>query len=157
MWCSHFFTYTKRHLGTEYFKDRADLWIYKYDQNKTLSTFHFAEPILESLPQVHILLCLWGKNPDLFIVGQGSEALLFWAAVASSVISAAKGIADFLLFGPCNLVPRDGFAEGRVKMGFIFLLLNIISTMCGKGVILGSSIAAHEVNRTENFYYNLSL
>ena len=103
---------------------------------------------MESLPQIHILLCLWGKNPDLFIVGQGSEAFRFWVAIASSVISAAKGIADFLLFGPCNLVPRNGFAEGRAKMGFIFLLFNIIATICGKGAILGSSIAAYEVKRT---------
>ena len=61
----------------------------------------------------------------------------FIATFASSVFSASKGIAGFLLHGPCKLVPTDGLFGGMGKLGFILLVLNIASTLCGKGVLLG--------------------
>ena len=65
------------------------------------------------------------------------EAVFFLATFISSVFSASKGIAGFLLHGPCKLVPTDGLFGGMGKLGFILLVLNIASTICGKGVLLG--------------------
>ena len=72
----------------------------------------FSEPILESLPQVFIILCLWRQNPQLISGQSASENIFFYATFASSVLSAAKGLADFLLNGPCKLLPNDGLFGG---------------------------------------------
>ena len=101
---------------------------------------YISEPIIESVPQVHILLCLWGQNPKL-ITGQSDIGFdhidpLFFATFTTSVISASKGMASFLLDGPCKLVPKNGLFGGLGSMGFIFLCLNIIATLIGKGLML---------------------
>ena len=97
----------------------------------------FSEPILESLPQVFVILCLWGQNPQLIRGQSAAESIFFIATFASSILSAAKGLADFLLNGPCKLLPNDGLFGGMGKMGYIFLVINIAFTICGKGVTLG--------------------
>ena len=97
----------------------------------------FPEPVLESLPQVHIILCLWGQNPQLISGRNMSEISLFIATFVSSVFSASKGLGDFLLNGPCKLLPNDGLVGGMGKMGYIFLLINIAFTLCAKGISLG--------------------
>ena len=101
---------------------------------------------MEAVPQVHIMLILWGflgrkltgsiEGPDS-IRSIDQEGAFFLATFISSVFSASKGIAGFLLHGPCKLVPTDGLFGGMGKLGFILLLLNIASTLCGKGVLLG--------------------
>jgi len=104
------------------------------------------EPIIESVPQVHILLCLVGMNPIL-ITGKSFRVVgfdfygapLFFATFVTSIISASKGIASFLLDGPCKLVPKNGLFGGLGTMGFIFLWLNIIATLLGKGSVLAYS------------------
>ena len=100
---------------------------------------HIAEPILESVPQAHIMLVFMGQNYRLFF-GYGhsiGQTVFFFATFASSVFSASKGIAGFLLHGPCKLVPTDGLFGGMGKLGFILLVLNIATTICGKGAVLG--------------------
>ena len=96
----------------------------------------FSEPILESLPQVFVILCLWGQNPQLIRGQSASEKFFFYATFGSSIISAAKGLANFLLNGPCKLLPNDGLFGGMGKMGYIFLVINIAFTICGKGLTL---------------------
>ena len=103
-----------------------------------------SEPIIESVPQVHILLCLWGLNPKL-ITGQLNFEIydidpLFLATFATLLISASKGIASFLLDGPCKLVPNNGLLGGLGTMGFIFLYLSINLTLIGKGTMLANSL-----------------
>ena len=72
------------------------------------------------------------------LTGHGTTKYAFFlATLASSVFSASKGIAGFLIHGPCKLVPADGLFGGMGKLGFILLVLNIASTLCGKGVLLG--------------------
>ena len=106
---------------------------------------YISEPLIESVPQVHILICLWAQNPRL-ITGHWRFGLygidpdpLFCATFVTSLISAAKGIASFLLEGPCKLVPKKGLFGGMGTMGYIFLCLNITSTLIGKGFMLAVS------------------
>ena len=104
---------------------------------------YISEPLIESVPQIHILLCLWAQNPKL-ITGQqyfGFAGIdpFFCATLVTSIISAAKGIVSFLLEGPCKLVPKKGLFGGLGTMGFIFLCLNITSILIGKGLMLASS------------------
>ena len=90
------------------------------------------------MPQVHIMLILWGILGDHLSDSHNDRKFAFFLATfTSSVFSASKGIAGFLLHGPCKLVPTDGLFGGMGKLGFILLLLNIASTLCGKGVLLG--------------------
>ena len=98
----------------------------------------FLEPILESLPQVSILYCLWYKNSQLLSGQNTTEEILFIATFSCSVFSATKGHADFLLNGPCKLLPNDGLFGGMGKMGYIFLLINIAFTLCAKGATFES-------------------
>ena len=103
------------------------------------------------MPQVHIILILWGffgrrltgfRWPSVSI---SSEGAFFLATFTSSVFSASKGIAGFLLHGPCKLVPTDGLFGGMGKLGFILLVFNIAATVCGKGVLLGFLFTHYEV------------
>ena len=65
-----------------------------------------------------------------------SKGAFFLATFISSVFTASKGIAGFLLHGPCKLVPTDGPFGGMGKLGFILLVFNIATTLCGKGILL---------------------
>ena len=114
------------------------LALQKNDNNSYIS-----EPLIESVPQIHILLCLWAQNPKL-ITGQqyfGFAGIdpFFCATLVTSIISAAKGIVSFLLEGPCKLVPKKGLFGGLGTMGFIFLCLNITLILIGKGLMLAFS------------------
>ena len=120
---------------------------------KVYLMYSFSEPILESIPQVHIILCLWGQNPQLISGRNISERSLFIATFVSSVFSAAKGLGDFLLNGPCKLVPNDGLFGGMGKMGYIFLVINIAATICGKGLTLFGVKDVHTVSLLIIFLY----
>ena len=103
--------------------------------------------------QVHILLCLRIQNPDLFGGFNSYEFTLFWATFTSSVFSASKGIADFLLNGPCKLVSREGLAGGMLKMGYIFLVFNIIASICSKGTVLALLLSHPGPGQTQVFSF----
>ena len=115
-------------------------------KSKFYKCVYIAEPILEAVPQVYIMLILWGFLGPLtgsirriVILGLVDQRAAFYLATfTSSVLSASKGIAGFLLHGPCKLVPTDGLFGGMGKLGFILLVLNIALTLCGKGVVLGA-------------------
>ena len=92
------------------------------------------------------MLCLWGQNPKLIT---GHFEFAFWgvdpffiATFATSLISASKGLASFLMDGPCKLVPKNRLFGGLGTMGFIFLCLNIIATLIGKGLMLAVSYSS---------------
>ena len=61
---------------------------------------------------------------------------LYMATFISSLLSAAKGIASFLMDGPCILLSKEGPLGGMGKMGFIFLYINILTTMMAKGLLI---------------------
>ena len=54
----------------------------------------------------------------------------------SSVLSSSKGIADFLLIGPCKLLTRDGPLSGILTCGYILLTCNIYVCMLAKFELL---------------------
>ena len=120
----------------------------------------FSEPILESLLQVCILWCLYSNNPNpQLLSGQNTtENVLFIATFSSSLFSAAKGLADFLLNGPCKLLPNDGLFGGMGKMGYIFLLINIAFTLCAKGATFEITYYPHSIKNVSLFltYININ-
>ena len=95
--------------------------------------FFSLEPMLESIPQTHILLCLAGQNPTLII---GKDSTLFVVTFATSFLSAAFALSKFLKTGPCRLVPDVGRLGGFFERGFICLLVNVALTIFIKGAIL---------------------
>jgi hypothetical protein len=84
------------------------------------------EPFLESLPQVHILLCILFLGKDQTLDTRNWDVRLSFAL---SVMSAAFGITKFLKVGPCRLLPY-----GRMSFGLFLVLLNIAACLVGKGV-----------------------
>ena len=98
---------------------------------------------------MHIFLIIWGMHPKLITgtgLGHPAQGIfklldmdldpLFLATHLTSVISASKGIADFLMNGPCKLVPNEGLCGGMGRMGYILLCLNIGLTLWGKGILI---------------------
>ena len=92
---------------------------------------------------------LWIFNPRM-IAGQEKFSIailigelrlqdvnpLFLVSFYSSLFSASKGIADFLLLGPCRLLTKDGPFSGIGTFGYILLTLNIFCSILGKLILL---------------------
>jgi hypothetical protein len=89
-----------------------------------------SEPFIESIPQVHILLFIWGTNI------LGNVPVLFWVTFSLSVVSASLGIAKFLKLGPCRLVPGDGPLGGYCRPSFLLLFISIAAWLVSKGLFL---------------------
>ena len=86
----------------------------------------FSEPFLESVPQVHILLTLWLEENHLFEGDDVKTFFLFYAKVATSIVSASLGIAKFLKLGPCRLIPNEGILGGYGSLSFLLLLFCLL-------------------------------
>ena len=104
-----------------------------------ISYFSFVEPFLESVPQIHILLCLAvseGTRTNS-IVDFKRRDTLFIMTFATSVFSGGLGIAKFLKVGPCKfLSSKSGYLGGFVSLGTPFVVLSIITALVGKGLML---------------------
>ena len=89
---------------------------------------------------MHIILCIWGLRGEiLFKYNYNSifDSLGFFLFTFTlSVVSASKGLADFLLHGPCKLLPTTGKIDGMGTVGYLLLFLNIAATMVAKGLLL---------------------
>ena len=107
--------------------------------NKTLllSKIIFSEPMLESIPQTHILLCLAGQNRSIII---GKDSIQFWLTFATSFMSAAFALSKFLKTGPCRLIPDVGRLGGFLEKGFICLQVNVALTILIKGANLAAGL-----------------
>ena len=61
---------------------------------------------------------------------------LFLVTFFTSLVSASKGMAEFLLQGPCRLLTKDGLFGGIGTFGFLLLTLNISLSIIGKLILL---------------------
>ena len=106
---------------------------------------------------MHIVLCIWGFRSDLLFKDNfgyrragffdSFEFLIF--SYTLSVVSASKGLADFLLHGPCKLLPTNGKLDGMGTVGYLLLFLNIAATMVAKGFFLIAGIGIAEARNSE--------
>ena len=87
------------------------------------------------MPQVHVLFSFLMIDYDLIA---GSNEVLFFITLSSSVFTATLGISKFLKMGPCRLVPDEGLIGGYLNMGFLILMINTASTMMAKGLLLAA-------------------
>ena len=86
----------------------------------------FAEPFLESLPQVHLIMAIVLRGPaSLQNSSQSNGTFLL------SVFSACFGMSKFFNVGPSRLIPYD-----KMNLGFFVLMVNIASCFIGKGLLL---------------------
>ena len=98
--------------------------------NQQYSFHFFAEPFLESMPQVYVLICLSVSN-DIDLL----PSFIFTLAI--SLLSGGFGITKFLMKGPCKIIPSEsGLLDGLVSLGFPTCFLTILSTLFGKGILL---------------------
>lgn len=88
---------------------------------------------MEAIPQIHILLTMFMLNP---VITHDMNPQIFKVTFASSVFTATLGIAKFLKTGPCRLVPDQGPMGGHATLAFLFLMVNIASTILTKGFML---------------------
>ena len=113
-----------------------------------------SEPLIESIPSVHILLCLYFQEPsNSQLIGDNLK--LFWIAFGSSVFTAAFGIAKVLKVGSCRLVPNEGLLGGYAQLGFILLFINILFTFMTKGLLLGFTGFLFVFSSTSKSAYSL--
>ena len=117
----------------------------------------FAEPFIEAVPQILILICicfldikvLKPNGPDIF-----SLPPFFWVTFSTSVLSASLGISKFLKIGPCRLVSNQGVLGGFGNVGFLVLMINVASTLLLKGfllVVIGKGINPGSRGVFQNF------
>ena len=108
-----------------------------------------------------ILGMLWVFQPrmiagqDKFGIGiiYGAQAQMlfntnpwFLATFFTSLVSASKGIAEFLLQGPCRLLTKDGLFGGVGTFGFLLLTLNISLSIIGKLILLAVAYGGSSVD-----------
>lgn len=118
------------------------------------------EPILESVIQMHIVLCIFGLRWEILYkdnynpfnkVGFFDSLEFFIFTFTLSVVSASKGLTDFLLHGPCKLLPTTGKIDGMGTIGYLLLFLNIAATMVAKGVLLIFVISFYDIQKDKDF------
>ena len=90
-----------------------------------MKTFGISEPFLEATPQVHMTLILIGQ----FVLHQSP---ILYISFATSIVSAAFGIAKLLKNGPIKLIRKDGKIGGYGQPGFILAMLIVAGNMIGK-------------------------
>ena len=67
----------------------------------------------------------------------GGWGLSFRLAFATSIFSGGFGIARFLKAGPCKMIPSNsGFLDGFVGLGLPAVVLSVLATLLGKGILL---------------------
>ena len=94
--------------------------------------YFFSEPYLESIPQIHVVLCLVISNAT-----HGEVPASVLVTFALSIFSGGFGIAKFMKTGPCKIVPcTSGFLDGFVSLGFPAVVFSVIATFVGKGLLL---------------------
>ena len=112
----------------------------------------FAEPYLEAIPTIHILLAIYMRNKEVFDVNELnslgiSKMDMFWMTLFLSVFSGSLGMAKFLKLGPCQIVPSD-----KWHGGFFLVFISIAPTLVGKGLVLAFSLL-----NNESFYVSICL
>ena len=98
----------------------------------------FSEPFLEAVPTIHILLGIFMRGPHVFggleheknFLGIQKKTM-FLTTFGLSVFSGSLGMAKFLKFGPCQIVPSQ-----KYHFGFFLVFMSIASTLIGKGCVL---------------------
>ena len=93
-----------------------------------------SEPFLESVPQIYILSVIWPLEAGDSCSPVNSYPL-FITTFATSVLTASFGISKFLKSGPCHIIRNDSYFMGFGTLSYILLLINIIATLVGKGII----------------------
>ena len=83
---------------------------------------------------------LYGINP------------LFLLTLISSAFSSAKGIADFLLIGPCKLLTRDGPLSGILTCGYLLLTINIFLCFLLKFELLAFAYGGYGNSYRDSIY-----
>ena len=111
-----------------------------------------AEPYLEAIPTIHILLAIHMRNKEVFNVNELnylgiSKMDMFWMTLFLSVFSGSLGMAKFLKLGPCQIVPSD-----KWHCGFFLVFISIAPTLVGKGLVLAFSLL-----NNESFYVTICL
>ena len=106
--------------------------------------YHFSEPLVESIPQLFIMVFI-------IIINKYGDTIafddFFWFSFVSSLFSSAFALAKLLKVGPCQLMPRD-------KFGITFLLIFFCNTfgLMGRGFILHTWYAYMDTKGFGTFY-----
>ena len=98
---------------------------------------------MESVPQVLVLLVLWGYDAEMISDKSLEEwsllptkkSVFFMITFTCSVLSASHGIGCFLLYGPCQVLPQTGLLNGALRMGYFILFANVCLSWVSKGIV----------------------
>merc|ERR1719273_1995888 len=78
------------------------------------------------------------RSSDDVVVGQGTEATLFFVTFSTSALSAGLGLAKCLKVGPCRVLAEGGCLGGLLAPRFLLLFAACLLSLFGKGLILAS-------------------
>ena len=104
----------------------------------------FAEPFVESIPQLHFTLILIASNSDGTI---DSESPFFWFSFITSVVSGTFGLSKIIRNGPAKFMSKSRTIKPLIKVkGQFLLLLIILLSIIGKATWLGTAISFYNYN-----------
>ena len=104
-----------------------------------------AEPLLEALPQIYILIgvltdksCKEQKGITLCLenILTGNDNSLYMLTLISSIFTAAFGITKFLKLGPCRFLPSKGCLGGYFTCSFVLVMMNVVLNIIGPPILL---------------------
>ena len=104
----------------------------------------FAEPFVESIPQLHFTLIL-------IVSGSGgtidSESPFFWFSFITSIVSGTFGLSKIIRNGPAKFMSKSRTIKPLIKVkGQFLLLLTILLSIIGKATWLGNAISFYIYN-----------
>ena len=104
----------------------------------------FAEPFVESIPQLHFTLILIVSGYGGTI---GSESPFFWFSFITSVVSGTFGLSKIIRNGPAKFMSKSRTIKPLIKVkGQFLLLLTILLSIIGKATWLGTAISFYYYN-----------
>ena len=90
--------------------------------------YHFSEPLVESVPQLFIMVFIIVNNLSGDAI---AFDMFFKLSIISSLFSSAFALTKQLKVGPCQIMPRDKFG-----LTFILIFLSNVFGLLGKGFLL---------------------
>ena len=115
------------------------------------NSFHFSEPYVESLPQVHIIMSLIAiLRPDRLSKITGDDWILLLITFLTSVFSSTFGITKFLIKSPLKLLPNEGRCGGYLQCSFLLAFISVFLCLCAKAHWL-AMIAGRSESKTIAF------
>ena len=136
-----------------------------------LTMFSFAEPFLEAVPQVIVLLCIGflsgSAHPNGYVGSCAPQNCgivsldpyadpWFFGTFLLSVFSASFGMTRFLKVGPMTLVPRNSYGVSFF-IAFMIVAIAIVSKGAALAILLANANTSRSTQNSSGYIVRIAL